>query len=201
MQNIDPITIILFIPVLDRFIYPWLRRIGVPLKPISRITLGFIFGALAMMYAAYVQQLIYGAPPCFANPLTCEAAKLPDGTIVHNKVNVLVQTPAYCLIALSEIFASVTGLEYAYTQAPSSMKSFVQALFLLTSAVGAAIAATIAPFAKDPRLTWLYIGLATISLLVGCIFWILFRNKDEAEVNAPEDIPLGQVDCNVQTEY
>jgi POT family proton-dependent oligopeptide transporter len=199
MQNIDPITIIIFIPILDRFIYPKLRRMGLSLRPISRITIGFIFGALAMMYAAYVQQLIYSAPPCFSSPLTCTAAKLPDGTIAHNKVNVFIQTPAYCLIALSEIFASVTGLEYAYTQAPSSMKSFVQAIYLLMSAVGAAGAAAIAPLAKDPRLTWLYISLATASLVVGCVFWILFRGKDEADEKTYEEIPLAQVDRNLQT--
>ena len=85
MQNIDPITIIIFIPILDRFLYPKLRRVGIALRPIFRITLGFMFGALAMMYAAYVQQLIYSAPPCFSSPLTCAASKLPDGTIAHNK--------------------------------------------------------------------------------------------------------------------
>jgi len=40
-----------------------------------------------------------------------------------NDLSVFWQIPAFILIGLSEIFTSVTGLEYAYTKAPASMKS------------------------------------------------------------------------------
>ncbi|QDS78078.1 hypothetical protein FKW77_003679 [Venturia effusa] len=112
MQNIDPITVILFIPILDRLIYPALRRAKIQFKPITRITWGFIMGALAMGYAAFVQNWIYKAGPCFKAPLKCAAGKLPGGKVEHNQVHVAYQSPAYFFIAISEIFASVTGLEY-----------------------------------------------------------------------------------------
>jgi len=52
------------------------------------------------------------------------------------RVNVLWQVPQYVLITAGEILFSVTGLEFAFKEAPDSMKSVVQSGWLLTSAVG-----------------------------------------------------------------
>lgn len=117
MQNFDPIAIIVFVPLIDRVVYPLLRKLRIPFKPISRITFGFWICALAMAYAAIVQHLIYSAGPCYEHPL-CDASLNADGVATGNNVHIAIQTPAYMLIGISEIFASATGYEYAYTKAP-----------------------------------------------------------------------------------
>nr|XP_022904377.1 peptide transporter family 1-like [Onthophagus taurus] len=53
-----------------------------------------------------------------------------------NKVHMLWQLPQYIIITMGEIMYSITGLEFAYNQAPKSMKSVVQAGWLLTTAFG-----------------------------------------------------------------
>ena len=58
------------------------------------------------------------------------------------------------LIGISEIFASVTGLEYAYTKAPPSMKSFVQSIYLPTNAFGSAVGEALDPVVYDPAILW-----------------------------------------------
>ena len=183
MLNIDPIATIIFILVCDRLVYPFLRKIGIHFRPITRIAWGFYIAALSMAYAAFVQRLIYSAPPCYDAPLVCDAS---NGGKLPNQVNVAIQTPAYILIALSEIFASITGLEYAYTKAPTSMKSFIMSIFLLQTAFGSALGIALAPAAKDPNLVWMYSGLAFVTFVVGVIFWFTFRglNKTEESMNA-----------------
>lgn len=44
LQNIDALTIIIFIPIMDRLVYPALRKSGIPFRPVTRITMGFVFG-------------------------------------------------------------------------------------------------------------------------------------------------------------
>lgn len=182
MQNINPLSIIIFIPIMDRLVYPSLRKWGIPFRPITRITFGFFFASAAMVYAAIVQHLIYSSPPCYEAPLACSASN--DGA-EHNRIHVAVQTPAYLLIGISEIFASITGLEYAYTKAPASMKSFVMSMFLLTSAFGSALSIALSPTAEDPKLLWMYTGLAIATFIAGWVFWFLFRryNKSEESMN------------------
>jgi hypothetical protein len=98
MQNFDPISIIVFIPILDMVVYPILRKFKIELKPIARITIGFFFGSICLAYAAIVQHIIYSSGPCYGQPSQCPDKK--------NNVHIAVQTPAYVFIGLAEIFIS-----------------------------------------------------------------------------------------------
>lgn len=184
MQNFDPIAIIVFIPILEYGVYPILRKLHIPFKPISRISLGFIVASLAMMYAAIVQHLIYSSGPCYEHPL-CKASEI-DGVAQGNHIHIAVQAPAYILIGISEIFTSVSGLEYAYTKAPPSMKSFVQSMYLLTNSFGSAIGIALSTVAYDPTILWMFVGLAVASFTTGIVFYALFwrLNAKEEEMNA-----------------
>ena len=177
LPNIDPITIIIMIPIMDRLIYPFIRtKLHLAFKPISRITVGFLIAALAMLYAGVLQTAIYRTPPCYASPSKCDAAKAGEGAFKPNEIHVAWQAPAYILVALSEILASITGLEVAYAKAPENMKSFIMSLFLLTSAGGSALGILIAPLARDPYLQWMYFGLAVAAAGTGVVFWRTFGN-------------------------
>lgn len=90
MQSFDPAAIAVFVPIVDRILYPSLSKLGIRFNPISRITVGFWVMSLVMMYAAIIQHVIYTKPYCFGKPL-CS------------------------LIGIAEIFAAATGYEYAYT--------------------------------------------------------------------------------------
>lgn len=53
-----------------------------------------------------------------------------------NSVSMLWLLPQYVIITIGELMFSVTGLEFAYSQSPASMKSLLQACWLLTIAFG-----------------------------------------------------------------
>ncbi|KAJ2815853.1 peptide transporter ptr2, partial [Coemansia erecta] len=175
MQNIDPLCIIIMIPIFDRLIFPGFRRMGLELRPVTRMTIGFIFSALAMAYSAIIQHVIYTTGPYY------DAAG--DGDNGFNNINAGIQVPAYILVALSEIFASVTGLEYAYKRAPESMKSIVMSIFLFTNAGGSILGFCFNSISANPHLVK---NFAIISGLMGgvtVLFFFLFRHYDRREAD------------------
>ena len=66
---------------------------------------------------------------------TRKAAKVITIT-PENWLHMLWLLPQYIVITMGEVMFSVTGLEFAFTQAPTSMKSLLQAAWLLTVAFG-----------------------------------------------------------------
>ncbi|KAI9512004.1 oligopeptide transporter [Russula earlei] len=175
INNLDPLGLIIFIPICDIFVYPGLRKIGIDFSPIKRITAGFFTGSAAMIWAAVVQHYIYKTNPCGEFVSTCLDA---DQNPVTSSLNVWIQSGSYLLIALSEIFASITGLEYAFTKAPKNMRSLVMALFLFTSAISSAIGEAFNPLSTDPRLVWNYGTMAVLSGIGGALFWLTYRGLD-----------------------
>ncbi|QRV79468.1 peptide transporter PTR2 [Ceratobasidium sp. AG-Ba] len=177
LQNIDPIAIIIIIPLMDRIVYPGLRKLGWVVRPIQRITFGFMFAALAMVYTAVLQNAIYRTNPCGKFVTNCDTP---------SHLNVWLQTPAYVLIAASEIFASITGLEYAFTKAPLRMKSLVMAAFLFTTAIANAISEALVPVSTDPYLVWNYAGSGIVAFVAGIAFWLCFHHLDSEEESQNE---------------
>ncbi|KAM5429092.1 hypothetical protein McanMca71_007977 [Microsporum canis] len=168
MTSIDPVVALILLPILDRFIYPLLRSLGASVRHIDRMALGFLFCGISMLYASFLQRTIYAAPPCYDRPrsVDCMGGKAP------NRVSVFLQIPSYVLVAISEVLASVAGIEYAYTKAPQSMKSLIMAVYLSTVSAGALIAVTVSPLTVDPKLTWMYVVLGIETLLAGAILWV-----------------------------
>lgn len=180
VHNLNPFALILFIPIFDKFIYPAIARAGFNFTPLKRVHAGFFCGMLSMIVAAIIQHFIYQKSPCgkFASSKACRNNP-PD-------LSVWVQTPAYLLIAFSEIFASITGLEYAFTKAPKNMRSLVTGVFWFTHAFSAAVSQAFVPLAEDPLLVWLYTTIAVITAVGGVGFWWSFRalDKEDDQLNA-----------------
>jgi POT family proton-dependent oligopeptide transporter len=184
LSNLDPLALIIFIPLCDLIVYPLLRRFHIPFTPIKKIAFGFFTGSAAMIWAAIVQVYIYRTNPCHYQAGTC---KIPDPSGSGEKIpgvspiSVWVQTGSYILIALSEIFASITGLEYAFTKAPKNMRSLVMSVFLFMTAFASAIGQAFVSLSTDPLLIWNYGTMAVLAGIAGILFWFIHRGLDRDE--------------------
>lgn len=184
IQNINPIFLVVFIPIFDQVLYPFLRSRKIRLTPIRKIVCGYACACFAMIWATIVQLYIYRKSPCGNQANNCEIGPAP--------INVWAQTGSYALISFSEIFASITILEYAFTKAPKNMRSIVQALSLLTNAVSSALGQALSPLADDPLLVWNYVTCTLLAFVGGVLFFLTFRGLDRQE-EVLNELPEGHV--------
>uniref|UniRef100_A0A224Z6Z8 Oligopeptide transporter 1 n=1 Tax=Rhipicephalus zambeziensis TaxID=60191 RepID=A0A224Z6Z8_9ACAR len=112
-------------------------------------------------------------------------------TVRPNSLSMFYQIPQYVLITAGEVMFSVTGLEFSYSQAPSSMKSVLQAAWLLTVAVGNLIVVIIAEarfFTVASSESFMYSGLMTLDMVVFGVMACFYKYIEPAS-SACEKVP------------
>ncbi|OWP03916.1 hypothetical protein B2J93_5875 [Marssonina coronariae] len=184
VSNFNPLFIVILIPLMDHVIYPAFRKAGINFSPIKRITCGFFLASMAMISACVVQSYIYKKTPCGDNNASNCTIPFgdPDGEKWTSDISVWVQILPYGLIGFSEILASVTSLEYAFTKAPVNMRSTITAVALFMNAISSALAQALTALAEDPLLVWNYGVVAVVAFIGGILFF--FDNK---EIDAQDD--------------
>uniref|UniRef100_A0A673JXG7 Solute carrier family 15 member 2-like n=1 Tax=Sinocyclocheilus rhinocerous TaxID=307959 RepID=A0A673JXG7_9TELE len=92
--------------------------------------------------------------------------------IQANDVHIAWQVPQYVFITAGEVMFSITGLEFSYSQAPASMKSVLQAGWLMTVAFGNVIVLIVAEGAGMEQWTE-FLLFAGLLVAVSIIFSIM----------------------------
>nr|XP_017091383.2 peptide transporter family 1-like [Drosophila bipectinata] len=99
-----------------------------------------------------------------------------------NSMSMLWLVPQYVVMTLGEVMFSVTGLEFSYSQSPPSMKSVLQACWLLTVAFGNVIVVVVAEakfFDSQASEFFLFAGLMFVDMLVFMVIAFYYIPYDE----------------------
>jgi POT family proton-dependent oligopeptide transporter len=163
MQTLNPILVMCLIPLFSYVLYPAVSKFF-PLTSLRKIGIGFFVVASSFLIPAWIQMRIdAGASP-----------------------SLLWQVPAYVLITSAEILISITALEFAYTQAPKTMKSLIMSIYLLTVAMGNLLTATVNKALEIPDVARLltganyYLFFAALPFLAGLIFiFVAMRYREK----------------------
>jgi POT family proton-dependent oligopeptide transporter len=114
MQALNPLLVMLLIPFNNVVVFPALRRLGWEPTALRRMTAGIALSALSWVAIGTIQVVMDGGTP----------------------VSMAWQILPYALLTMGEVLVSATGLEFAYSQAPSSMKGVIMAFWSLAVTVG-----------------------------------------------------------------
>jgi POT family proton-dependent oligopeptide transporter len=101
------------------------------------------------------------------------------------------QVPAYLFLSIGEVLVSVTALEFAYTQAPPSMKSVIMSLWYVTIAAGSLLTAGVAKLNRFHGV-WYFAFFAGLMLIGALVFaWVARRYQPTSFALAPGPAPEG----------
>jgi proton-dependent oligopeptide transporter, POT family len=114
MQALNPLLVMLLIPFNNLILYPALRKMGFNVTALRRMGWGIAFSGLAWVFAGVIQLWMDGG----------------------DAVSLAWQILPYALLTFGEVLVSATGLEFAYSQAPHSMKGVIMSLWFLSVTFG-----------------------------------------------------------------
>lgn len=112
MQNVDAISVITTSILVEKFLYPFLRRRNIMPSVIARFAIGNSIAVFALICAYIVEIEVMTQEKPFT-------------------VSIWVQFPQFALIAVAEIFVISTSYEVAFTMAPQRLKAVASACNLL----------------------------------------------------------------------
>ena len=151
MEALNAILILVMVPLFAYVIYPAFERAGIRMTLLRRMTAGMFVAVPAFLSAAMIQRWI------------------ENGATPHIGWQVI----QYVIISIAETLVSVTALEFAYTQAPKSMKGAIMSLYTLSIGGGSFITSLVTRHISFATRTNYFVFWATFMLGGAILFAII----------------------------
>eukprot|EP00126_Sphaerothecum_destruens_P013747 Sdes_comp23531_c0_seq1m21746 len=164
LNVIDAWVLIFFIPIHDRWVFPTLRRWGFRLGYVSRITTGFVIISTAFIEAFVIQYFIVQQGTLDANGNFTGTGKYLGRTT--SDISIWWQVYAYIACGISEIWTSISIIEFAFSQAPESMRSMIMATNNCTLAIGSILGIILNPVFNPANYMYLFASFAIVMLVL-----------------------------------
>ena len=157
MQSAGAILVLIWVPVLTLWIYPLAERLGLRPTPLRRMSVGMVLGGLAFAISGLLQNAIDRG----------------------QTLSVGWQIAPYVVLEAGEVMVSATALEFAFSQAPASMKSIIMSFWLMTMALGNFLVAVFTNlnknFVKAHGAAEFYFYALLMFLVSGIFIWCAAR--------------------------
>lgn len=163
IQAANPLLIVMLIPVFYHWVYPALGQF-IRLTYLNKIAIGLFITVISFALVAWIQTWI-------------DAGLRPS---------ICWQLFAYGLLTSAEVMVSITCLEFSYTQAPQTMKSFVMAFYMAAVAVGNLFTSAVNFLIENPdgssklagaSYFWFFAGLMLVTSVSFLWFSRLYREQ------------------------
>jgi POT family proton-dependent oligopeptide transporter len=214
VQAINPLLILIGIPLFTYVVYPMGDKIW-KLTPLRKVGIGFVFTAAAFALSAIIETKITAqsaqviqsmwasldAEAIAAHPMPTkmtEAVRIVKelgwspadiAPYLTEMPHISWQVIAYIILTAGEILVSIVCLEFAYTQSPRKMKSFIMGIYMLGISLGNFYVAGVNMFMDASRdeagntpldganYYWFFSGLMIVTTIIYVIYAQFYKGK------------------------
>ncbi len=151
MQSLNPLLVMVLIPMLTLLVYPKIKQLA---SPLVRMGIGIVLAGISFGIVAVLQSIL-------------------DSGV---ELSILWQAIPYLVLTVAEILVSTTGLEYAYTAAGEKLKSTVSSFWNLTIALGNVLVVCITSIISGAT-TQAFTLYGIMSVAVGLVFMFVTSRR------------------------
>ncbi|KAM5317443.1 solute carrier family 15 member 3 [Glossophaga mutica] len=187
------VVVLILVPVKDHLLDPLLLRCKLLPSALQKMALGMFFGFASVIVAGFLEMKRLE----YIHHNQTVSQQIGENVYYAAPLSIWWQIPQYLLIGISEIFASIPGLEFAYSEAPRSMQGAIMGIFFFLSGVGSLLGSSLEALLSLPggwlycpkdhgninncRMDWYFFLLAGIQAAAALLFmWIAGRYERAA---------------------
>lgn len=194
LNNVNTISLLILIVVLDRWVYPRMyEEEEEERKPpvAARLSVGFLLVSIAMFWCGILQVVVDRRGTTIADG----SGSSSGGSYVLNPGESMVSAawvlPPYILQGFASALVDTTTLEAAYTVAPKFLKSSVMALYLLASSVSGFAGLALSPIMTPANISTVFFALGALQILVAVV--VRFSVATEVDHGRPVVVSMRPV--------
>ena len=225
VQAVNPILILIGIPIFTYVVYPMGDKVW-KLTPLRKIGIGFVITAGAFALSAIIESWIVGNSQAVITQMwSALGDSIPADTTMPTKMGDMLQIVkeqgwtqediapymtempnigwqflAYIIMTAGEIMVSIVCLEFAYTQSPKKMKSFIMGIYMFGISLGNLYVAgvnLVMEATKDevgntpldgPSYYWFFSGLMIATTVVYVIYSRFYKGRTYIQGEDDADI-------------
>ncbi|KAF9321459.1 hypothetical protein BG003_001581 [Podila horticola] len=169
---INTIFIIIMVPILGGWFYPFCTRRGWNFGPQRRMAAGFFFIVLSFAISAALAPKVEEAFLKTGRDMT--KAEDYDGFYCDGCYSGLWQLPQWFVLTLGEALCSPTGVQFTYIEAGRQFRAVSTSFWLLSTSLGSILIMIFEPIFVDAGMSsgtkgWWYSGIGLFGFFLYCI--------------------------------
>jgi len=152
LSLISTITIIVFVPLTEKYLYPLFNNKCCTVSPLKKMGTAFVCAIIAMLISGITE--IVRKNYTYRFPLDEMESPCGNGLPVSD-MNILWQAPQFFLLGMSRVLINTGAQDFFYTESPKSMKSTLFSLNYAVDGIGAVLGSVSILAVNSGRHPWI----------------------------------------------